>query len=407
MSSHTLISRHVADKVHILNYALGQIMSFRADDGNYLLRNLDHLKDTDIEVDESVVEFLSSKGSRISSRSFRSFLLNLGMEFKFPTVTNLELNRRCVLRCQHCYIPEVDLASKADSAFEQAGVLNTPNLFASLRKLGVFLVVLTGGEVFINRRFQGLLEEVAEHGFVIEIFSSLQFLPDWFLQLDPLRTRIGRIQTSVYSVKPPIHDEVTGVEGSMKRTLESLRFLHEQGYYVEVATPLMASNFDSRHEIEEYFQRIGIKHSFAWPIVSEYYGGTAKPSLLNVSNEQFVEFCRERPDYLIKLNPAETPEAPICAAGRAVFSISGNGDVFSCSQFPKAVGNVLTDDVGVLYQSPAMRDIAGFKMKDIPADQLPFNYCVGNNYSETGDPFRQGPAVRDALKLYQLHIKQG
>lgn len=405
MQRYTLTHREVGDKVHVLNYSLGQIMSFEGDDGRYLLANLDRLTEAEADIDESIIQFLTGANGRLSSRSFRSSLVNLGMQFGFPSVTNLELNRRCVLRCQHCYIPTVDLASKADSAFEQQESGGMSEVFDSLQRIGVFLVVLTGGEVFLNRRFQTLLREMSDRGFVVEIFSSLQFLPDWFLDLDPLETRIGRIQTSVYSVKPPIHDMVTGTPGSMTRTLKNLRFLHEQGYYVEVATPLMATNFGSRHEIEEYFSRLGIKQSFAWPIVSEYYGGTEKKALLNITKEQFLQFCLERPDYLIRFKPAEHPDESICAAGEAVMSISANGDIFSCSQFPKAVGNVFTAGVEDVYHSPAMRQIADFKKGDMPADALPYNYCVGNNYSETGDPFRQGGYVREALAYYVLHTK--
>lgn len=407
MRNFTIAHREVGDKSHILNFSLGEIMSFERADGRYLLDNLNDLNSSasaDTTVDPSVVQFLTGATSHFSSRTFRSSLVTLGMRFGFPSIANLELNRRCVLRCQHCYIPTVELASKAGSAFEQEQPDVMPGILESLHRLGVFLVVLTGGEVFLNRRLKSILQECARHDFIVETFSSLQFIPDWLLASSPFETRIGRVQTSVYSVTPPIHDTVTGVPGSMDRTLRNLATLADRGYYVEVATPLMATNFDSRHEIEQHFGQLGIKHSFAWPIVSEYYGGSEKKALLNITKEQFLQFCLERPDYLIQLNPSNGGE-PICAAGKAVIAISANGDIFSCSQFPRPVGNILAADGDAAYRSAEMIQIGTLTKADIPADAVPYNYCIGNNYSETGDPLRQSDYVRESLAFYEKYAK--
>ncbi len=407
MTNHTLIYREVGEHLHILNYSLGEIMSFGKEDGHYLLSNFDNLTNMDVEIDPEVYQFINYKSTSVVSCKFRGSLVNLGMDFGFPTVTNLEINRRCVLRCQHCYIPVIDLSSKSDSTFEEKDTIDTKRLLDSLRHLGVFLVVLTGGEVFLNRKLQSLINEIIARGFVIEVFSSLQFLPDWFKELHPIESHIGRIQTSVYSVNSPVHDEVTGVEGAMVRTLENLQYLHRKGFYVEVATPLMSLNFKSRHEIEDYFRRIGIPQMFSYPIISEYYGGSEKKSTLNISKEQFLELCREKPDFLIDIDPARNADEPICAAAKAVFSISANGDVFPCSQFPKAVGNIHFQNIQTVYDSNPMQLVANYKIMDIPSGTTPYNFCMGNNWSETGNPLQQPDFMRDILIYYESNEKGG
>jgi|ERR1035437_9771899 MoaA/NifB/PqqE/SkfB family radical SAM enzyme len=404
MGKRTLVHREVGNKLHLLNYSVGKIMSFARDDGRFLLANVDCLDEAGAAAGSDVLDFLNVTEMRVSSRSFRSSLINLGTVFCFPTVLHLELNRRCVLRCQHCYIPTLDLMSNAESVFEQSDAMAVPVLIDALHGMGVFLVVLTGGEVFLNRQFRALLGLLAERGFVTEIFSSLQFLPEWFLKVDPLDSRVGRIQTSVYSVDPSIHDEITGTHGSLDRTLKNVRFLYEQGFYIEVATPLLRSNFASRFEIEDYFLRCGIRQTFAWPIVSEYYGGSQKKELLNISKEEFLQFCIERPDFLIHLDPSARADDSVCAAGRSLMSISANGDVYACSQFPKPVGNILSSDLKSVYQSSAMRQIAAIKVADLPEDIFRYNFCPGNNYSETGDPLRQSEVVRGALAYYERHV---
>lgn len=407
MTNYTLTYRQVGKHLHILNYSLGEIMSFENEDGYYLLNNLDNLSNANVDIDREVCDFLSYKGESVMSRKFRSSLVNLGMDFSFPTVTNIEINRRCVLRCQHCYIPVIDLASKSDSTFEEQGAIDTKMLLDALQQLSVFLIVLTGGEVFLNRKLKSLITDITERGFIIEIFSSLQFLPEWFKELNPIESRIGRIQTSVYSVTPPVHDEVTGVEGAMVRTLENLQRLHRNGFYVEVATPLLSLNFDRRYEIEDYFKKAGITQMFSYPIVSEYYDGVERKSLLNITKAQFLEFCREKPDYLIKVDPMEYAEEPVCAAGKAVFSISANGDVFPCSQFPRTVGNIRVEDIKTVYESNPMQSVARYKMTDIPSNAMPYNFCIGNNWSETGDPLQQPDFMRDMLSYYESNQRGG
>ena len=49
----------------------------------------------------------------------------------------------------------------------------------------------------------------------------------------------------------------------------------------------------------------------------------------NISKEQFVQFCLENPDFILK--PDFRGECYICGAGRVMFAISANGDVFPCS----------------------------------------------------------------------------
>lgn len=397
---HTLLLREVGEHLHVLNYSAASIMSFQRRDADSLRAFL--MGSAPLRpLAESVLSFASAVHSGLSSRAFRSKLINLGMAFRFPTVANLELNRRCVLRCQHCYIPSTDLSAKTSSAFEENLEFDVSRLFADLHDLGVFLLVLTGGEVFINRRLRDILDLATRVPFVLEIFSSLQFLPEWFLELRPPETRIGRIQTSIYGVRDDIHDSVTQRPGSLARTLRNIDHLRAAGYYVEVATPLMKANFDHRFEIEEYFAARGVRQSFAWPIVDEYYGGLGAKSQMNVTKEQFLQFCTERPDYLMRID-VDRREASICAAGTAVLSVSANGDVFSCSQYPRAAGNLSSASVEDIYNSSEMRTIAGLIIGGIPADTLPYNYCIGNNYTATGDPRRQADVVREALEYYHV-----
>lgn len=401
-----ITSRQVGDYLHFLNATTGEIMSFEVADGLCLLDNIGNLSASNLQLDTETLEFFSSKPSQINSRKFRHALLELGAQFSFPTIVNIEINRRCMLTCQHCYIPVTDLKSNTKTFFETYSLEEIQKLLRSIADLGVFLIVFTGGEAFLNGNLQSLLIEANKQGFAGEIFSNLQFIPAWFKSLDPSQIRLGRVQTSVYSCVPDVHDKVTGHAGSFERTLANLKYLQQQGYYVEVATPLFSVNFDTRKETESFFAQLGIPQSFSWPIVDEYYDGSEKKSSLNITKEQFVLFCEENPDFLYRVDFSKS-EDYICAAGRSLFSISANGDVFPCSQYPHKMGNIHQVGLENIIASKEMARIAGYTLGDVPDKTYPYNFCMGNNFSQTGDPFCQPQNLTEIFDYYESLRKGG
>ena len=395
--SPTIIYRNIGEYTHFLNYTSGDVISFDKDDGSTLIQNLSNL--TTNNLSDELSEFFRVSHIQLNSRRFRSTLVELGMKFLFPTTVNIELNRRCSLRCQHCYISSDELKNSSDEYFDTLSVNQIDKLLNDLIQMGVFLVVLTGGEPLLNKNIEYFIRSASEKQLVVEIFSNLQFLPDWFKQTDLSNTSIGRIQTSVYSYLPEIHDNVTGRVGSLKRTIDSLKWLRDKGYYIEVATPLMNLNFEHRIATETFFIEMGIPHAFSWPIMNEYYAKPTGKSLLNITKEQFWQICQEKPDFVTKIDCTDS-DSPICAAGNALFSISANGDIFPCSQYPKKVGNLFDTPICNIWLSPAMRKIAQCRLEDVASIHTLHNFCMGNNFSETGYPFQVPMFLQEIFAFY-------
>jgi len=401
LSSPNIIYRNVGEYTHFLNYTSGDVMSFDKNDGATLIQNFSNLTTNDLS--DELSEFFMVSHTQLNSRRFRGTLVELGIEFLFPTTVNIELNRRCSLRCQHCYISSNELKSGNDEYFDTLSVNQVDKLLDDLNQMGVFLVVLTGGEPLLNKNIEYFIRSVAEKQLVVEIFSNLQFLPDWFKQTDPSNTSIGRIQTSVYSYLSEIHDNITGRVGSLKRTIDNLNWLQDKGYYIEVATPLMRLNFEHRIATETFFAEMGITHAFSWPIMDEYYTKPTGKSLLNITKEQFWQFCQEKPDFVTKIDCSNT-DSIICAAGNALFSISANGDIFPCSQYPQKVGNLFDTSICNIWLSLAMRKIAQCRLGDVSHIPTLHNFCMGNNFSETGHPFQVPMFLQEIFAFYDQKV---
>lgn len=403
MPNESLIYRIVGEYVHFLNCSSGMVRSFELEDGKEIIKNLDSPEELKYSLSKSTYSFLFKNRMRMKPRDLRVSLMALGSEFSFPTTVNIELNRRCVLRCKHCYIPFSNLNRKEGELFDNYSIKDIKNLFQSLKNMGVFLVILTGGEPFLNKNFRSFLDEATKLGMVVEIFSNLQQIPRWFAE-DDNKYRVNRFQTSIYSIDPKVHDLVTSGKGSLKNTLKNLKLIKGLGYRVEVASPLMCFNFETRMKTKKYFADRHITQSFSWPIVNEYYEGHKGKDTLNITKDQFIQFVEENPDFM--MCPAFENMEHICSAGRLLFSISAEGDVFPCSQFPRKMGNIKEESIENIMRGRRMCGVACLSPKDIDKKEYLYNFCMGNNYSETGDPLKVSEFSKKMYKQYENYIKR-
>lgn len=400
MNTPTISTRQTGDMLAILNWSSGDLMVFESDDGKYVRDNLSYFMESTSSDDREIKSLLDGDGSLVpNSRKLRGSLLQMGATFGIPVVVNMEINRRCNERCDICYIGLGELNKKERSAFEEMSLEDFDAMLDDFVALGVFLLVFTGGEAFLTKQLHDFIKIAASKGFVSEIFSNLQYVPSWIFQSDSVELMIGRIQTTIYSGDACKHDSRTSVKGSFHRTLHNMQKLQDKGYYVEVASPLTYDSFESRKVTKKLFDEIGIKQDFSWPIVNEYYTQYQGQSRLNISASQMKRFLAENPDFLLEIDFSHNDDH-ICGAGRAMFAIDAKGAIYPCSQYPKELGNIRNDRVSDVFRSTGMAEIGDVRRRAVNVDKA-YNFCMGNNYSETGDPLVQPVFIRTVAEKAQ------
>jgi len=389
-----IIWRSIGSYTHFLNCKNRKIVSVEA--GSIEAKRIVNRPD-DYEFDSDTKNFFKNISGQYDSKLCRKNLIKLGLTFNFPTTANIELNRRCPLRCIHCYVGNKNLCSSELGFLERMDESGMGDFFDELKALGVFLVVISGGEPFISKSLLSLLRIATEKGFLVEIFSNLQYLPEWFLSNECENFRIDRIQTSVYSSVSKIHDDITKSSGSLKRTLGNLHLLVKMGYFVEAATPLMKRNFVSWESTKIFFEEKKIAQNFSWPIANEYYG-QARKSRLNISGENLRDFITKNPDFISETQNSNRNEY-VCEAGKAIFAISANGDVFPCNQLPLLVGNIFSKKkIKEIVYGESMLKIGSLRWKDTPAKKV-FNFCPGINYTDAGNVLTQPEHMLNAINV--------
>jgi radical SAM protein with 4Fe4S-binding SPASM domain len=86
--------------------------------------------------------------------------------FSAPLMAWVELTRKCNLRCEHCFV---------EGGTARGSELSTPRILGLLdewAEMGVFSVVITGGEPSIHRDFIEIVNYAYDLGFVVGIASN-------------------------------------------------------------------------------------------------------------------------------------------------------------------------------------------------------------------------------------------
>src|SRR5215470_4004748 len=137
-----------------------------------------------------------------------------------PLSVHMDVTYRCNERCVHCYLDHDDHGEMTTA--EIKGVLD------QLAEAGVFFLTFSGGEVFLRRDFFDLLEYSRRLLFNVKIKTNAVMIRETEAQ----RIRalgVDTIQVSVYSHRSEVHDAITKLPGSFERTINAIRFLHDQG----------------------------------------------------------------------------------------------------------------------------------------------------------------------------------
>ena len=72
---------------------------------------------------------------------------------------------------------------------------------------------------------------------------------------------VEQVQISVYSHRAEVHDAITKLPGSLRRTIRAIRFLKAQGLKVSIANVLMAGNFSDQPGVMALADELGVAYT--------------------------------------------------------------------------------------------------------------------------------------------------
>ena len=319
-----------------------------------------------------------------------------------PLAIHLDVTYRCNERCVHCYLDHDDHGEMTTAEIK--------DVLQQLAEAGTFFLTFSGGEVLMRRDFFELLEYARSLRFNVRIKTN-----GVMIRKQEARRMVDlgveQVQISIYSHHPEVHDAITKLPGSLKRSVEAVRFLKSQGLKVTIANVLMTVNSGDHAGVRALAHELGVTYTLDPTITPKMDGDTGVLSFripgseLNAvfRNADLVgnveEFCAPPP------TPGEDiMEGYPCSAGHTAAYITPYGDVFPCVQFPLPSGNVRQQKfIDIWRESPELNEVRSIHAKDLPVCSTCSHVgtctrCPGLAYMEGS---MRGPSTADCEKSFQ------
>jgi radical SAM protein with 4Fe4S-binding SPASM domain len=319
-----------------------------------------------------------------------------------PLSVQLDLTYRCNERCVHCYLDH-----------EDHGEMTTPeikHLLDEMADAGVFILTLSGGEIFLRKDFFEILEYArVERQFCVKLKTNAIMIRE----REAARIRdigVESIQISIYSHRPEVHDAITLVPGSLKRSLEAGRFLKSQGLRVIFANVLMVQNLDDYQGVRTLAKEMGIECTLD-PTITPMMDGDRSVLNLGVKHDALRQVFRDKAlvgdveEFCMVAAPADEDalSALPCSAGHTTCYVSPYGDVFPCVAFPLPTGNVRNQRfLDIWRHSERMNEVRSIRLKDLTTCSSCTHVgsctrCPGLAFMEGN---MRGPSPQDCQKSY-------
>jgi len=318
-----------------------------------------------------------------------------------PLGVQFDVTYRCNERCVHCYLDHDD-----------RGEMSTEEILDLLDQLagaGVFFLAFSGGEVLMRMDFFRILE------YARSLLFSVKVKTNGFMIREKEADRLGElgvqsVQVSIYSHRPEVHDAITKLPGSLKRSLAGVRLLRERGMKTIIANVLMRQNLPDYTGVVALAKEMGAEYTLD-PTVTPMMDGDRSILGLGISQMDLRQVFRT-PELIGDVDEFCAPPPPVddaardglpCSASHTFCYISPYGDVYPCVQFPLPTGNVRQQKFLEIWKhSPQMNDARSIHGRDLPtcsscAHLGTCTRCPGLAYMEGN---MRGPSTLDCEKSY-------
>lgn len=266
----------------------------------------------------------------------------------------IELCTTCNWRCRHCYLPQHDDQGLPTERLRQ--------LFKELRSLGVYELVLTGGEIFTRSDCFLLIEAARRMGFSVSLLSNASLLTEEAIR-ELARLHIASFDCTIFSMDSSVHDSFVQKEGALNAALANILLLKANGIDVQVKCILTKYNWDAYKGIMAFCKEHQLKQLFT-PVVYSSRDKDAAPLDCWVSEEALDEIIRNTTQNNGYSYRGQTEDDYICKSTRYSMSIDASGDVYPCGNHPWKIGNVNDRSLQEIWLDERFSYIKNLKYKD-------------------------------------------
>lgn len=321
-----------------------------------------------------------------------------------------ELTYRCSEQCLHCYNPGATRNNDEKSGRAKTKELSVEEYCCVIDDFvdaGLIMADVSGGDPFSNENVWKILEHLRDKEIQTRLFTNGQNIVKHVEKLASLFPR--QVRLSLYSQDPAVHDYITRVKGSWKKTMMVAKRLRELSVPVALVCIVMQPNFKTCLGVRELGEKYGCEVDYDL-CINDGVDGDIAPRSLRLNQRQMEILFMD--DYisssaLRKVLPKSNPiEGQPCGAGSTTFCVNPNGNLIPCATFRMNLGNLRNERLlDIIRNSPKLEMLRESRSTQYEEcwthDYCEYcNFCVGNNFNETHSPYK---ASKNACNIAKTH----
>ena len=330
--------------------------------------------------------------------------------FGYPIHPVYEVTASCNLRCLHCH------ARGGERFKNELDTRGAKKVIENITTVPEFrTLVFTGGEPLVRRDIFELTEYASEVGFYTVLATNATLITQEVAK-KLKKCKVWGIAASIDFVEAAKHDEYRGVAGAFKAALKGILNAQKEGLYIQINITLSKRNFTQFQELVKLADKLGAQVILLYQLIPAGRG----ENLFNetLTSESFNTLIKELLKIQGEINPVIIPVGLPeyfayltkslnmnvkatsnifrgCIAGRGMFYIKPNGDVWPCPFLPLSGGNLLDKSAREVWRSPLFNLFRNRVNLKGPCKTCGYREvcggCRARAYAYTRDPLASDP----------------
>ncbi len=313
---------------------------------------------------------------------------------------HLELTYRCNFRCVHCY------NTTHAGAESELTTQIWERILDELAEMGCFLLIFTGGELFVRKDALDVLQAACDRGFTIRLNTNGSLINEAALQrFEVMRPYLQSVDISFYGATADMHDALARRPGSYMNTLRGLKLLHEANFPLVSKYVTLRDNFDGIPLFEADMKNLGVRYIVHSGSVIPQTNRNSAPLVQLLTDEQYREL-------VITRAAGSRPEPQYCRPGHVRGAITPMGHVSPCEWLTDfKLGNLRDRSLrDIWYGEEFLAFRRRFEQEAAcPSCELRTGCerCPAHSYLETGDLLACAPIRRQNAEIVRdVHARQ-
>lgn len=325
-------------------------------------------KDFKIDNEDFKKDIKDFVNSMVNSKVIVNGSGNTRNRIRYPRLekATLQLTNNCNLHCRHC-LSDSGKCEKSELTTEQ-----WKKVIDELYNLGVYDIVLTGGEIFTRKDIFELIEYMKGR-FFINILSNALLLTE--KDMDRLKELgIYTFQVSLDGASKETNDYIRG-EGTYEKIINQIKLLVKRDLTVSIAGTITKRNFNELNDFVKLAEELKVKAVGLGEVIDMGRGVNMSKDLLD--EDEMVELNKFTLSQLANhlkngvvvgplvdgdvnfdFSPSSAQERDLCGAIKNAIYISYDGSTSVCLQFAEIdefkSGNVKDQSVEEIWYDSEM-----------------------------------------------------